>query len=68
MSQDLRLYKPFIGRQVADCVDTIKIVALTHHLKVRVLEPASLATADVDPNRLNVWTDDGSHVKKFTVG
>jgi hypothetical protein len=70
MAQDLRLYKSFIGRQIIDCADTIALVAHAHHLSVNVLDPANgiSGNIDVDPNRLNVWLDDGSHVKKFTVG
>jgi hypothetical protein len=70
MAQDLRLYKPFIGRQLIDCADTIAVIARTHHLSVNVLDPTNgiSGNIDVDPNRLNVWVDDSSHVNHFTVG
>jgi hypothetical protein len=70
MAQDLRLYKPFIGRQLIDCADTIALVAHTHHLSVNVLDPANgiSGNIDVNPNRLNVTVDEASHVVRFTVG
>jgi hypothetical protein len=70
MAQDLRLYKPFVGKQLIDCADTIAVVAHAHHLSVNVLDPANgiSGNIDVNPNRLNVWVDEASHVVRFTVG